>query len=493
MEVNLPIGYQIAACAQRFLAKNALVIAGEEYSYDCLFQQVYELYAYLKDKQIQSTRIGVYCTNDLQTYASILAINLYGAAFVPLNPLFPKDKLDRLIDQADLTLVLNLSEDRNRWKVISYRIDEGRQTDLDFSKFKPVLNQEEAYVLFTSGTTGAPKGVVITHQKMKALFSHFLEGEIHSFTSEDRFIQPAELSFDLSIFTVFMPLLVGASCHVPSNQGIRYMEILKCLIREKISIVTLVPSSLGLINRQLKNQRLPAVRTSLFIGDQLLHSECLKWQENCPNSSLYNYYGPTEATVMCGYYTWSDLHPALESVVPIGRPFPNIQYAVLDEANNLVPQGEIGELALSGNQVISSYLNEQHQDRFVELPENGKKVAYYKTGDLVYLDNNNIYHFVGRTDSQVKINGFRIELTEIEEFIRPHLTGNFLLLKHELPHGLHELVLFIEGEEIDLTRLKNDLVKNLPAYMHPNREIFLNYFPLNSNDKVDRIALKNLL
>lgn len=493
MVSSLPIVYKIASVAKRFPNKTAFVIGEHSYSYQTLFLEVFSIYQRLKEEEIQESRIGVFCQNDIHTYASILAINLYGAAFVPLNPQFPEQKLNRIIDLAQIHLVLNLNENQNKWRVTAWEITQNERNAANVFDFDPIQKQDEAYLLFTSGTTGAPKGVVIHHDQMQALFSHFLSGNHHAFTETDRFIQPAELSFDLSIFTVFMPLLVGASCHVPSEKGIRYIEILKSILREKITVVTLVPSTLALINKQLSHQGFPEVKTSLFIGDRLLQEECEKWQKHCPNSKLYNYYGPTEATVMCGFYSWNKENETTHSVVPIGSPFPNVNYQLLDAENKPVKRGETGELALSGIQVIEAYLNNEHEDRFLNLCHENGTERYYLTGDLAFQDEEACYHFVGRTDSQVKINGFRIELAEIEEIIRPTLNTNFHLMKNELPNKLDELVLFVEGEKRDLSEMKKALNQNLPAYMHPNREVYLDQFPLNRNDKLDRITLKKML
>ena len=232
-----------------------------------------------------------------------------------------------------------------------------------------------------------------------------------------------------------------------------------------------------------------------FIGDKLSHSIVSNWATKIVNAEIVNFYGPTEATIMCSYYKWqltNSLNESNNDIVPIGIPFPNVEAIIINNSNEIISNSEIGELCLAGNQVVDSYLNNAYPDRFISLKnEKGKLNKYYKTGDLVSLNSTGNLLFHTRKDNQVKINGHRIEIIEIEQNIRKLTNDIFHLICIKDKKQVNQLVLFVEKNElkIDFTTQLKSLI---PDYMIPKKVIILDSIPFNSNSKVDQKRLEEI-
>lgn len=485
--------------SQAFPQKNALFINGIHYTYTELSAKVHSIYLQLTKREMTVDRIGVYCTNDLNTYASILAVSAYGAAFVPLNSNFPPARNLSMIEASSIDLILNASEELFQGKnvaCIPISTDEIaiHTSNISFH-FEQKTNQDLAYILFTSGSTGKPKGVPVTKKNVKYFFDFFLDQSKFQFTADDRFIQVFDLTFDVSIFSFFMPLQVGACCYVSPQKGIRFLEIVKMLHEYQITVATLVPTVLQYMERYIDEMDFSHLKYSFFIGDKLSHSIVSKWSRKIRNAAIINFYGPTEATIMCTYYRWNEKESLLENnqdIVPIGKPFPDIDFVLINESNEKIEDQQIGELCLSGSQVIYSYLNHTHENRFFELETENKTIKrFYKTGDLVQLNSNGNLLFYGRVDTQVKINGHRVELNEIASILRKITNDVFQVSSFKDQNGIQNLVLFIEKntQKIDFAKA---LASVLPDYMIPKTTIVLDQIPLNFNNKVDQAKLEEI-
>jgi len=241
----------------------------------------------------------------------------------------------------------------------------------------------------------------------------------------------------------------------------------------------MVPSVLGLIEKYLPEFNFPHLRYSFFSGDALKQNLAVKWKKCLPNGVIHNFYGPTETTIVCTRYKWdeeiSDIE-SLNNIVPIGKPFPGMHFIVLSEEQKMITEVRtVGELCFLGVQVIDNYLNNSNENSFIYFE--GKR--YYKTGDLVSLNEKENLIFHGRLDSQVKINGYRIELAEIENAILK-VCGK---LNKVVVNELNQLVAFVESDnELDL---KGEMNKLLPSYMMPICFVFIKEIPLSINGKID--------
>ena len=229
--------------------KNALFIDNKFYTYSEIRKLTFDIYITIKKQEEIHEKIGIYSNDDVLSYCSILAISLYGAAFVPLNQKFPFEKNKTIIQNADLKLILfseniNLDHSYSEFKFLKIElpINEIEKKEL---KFEKIIQQPISYIIYTSGSTGNPKGVAISNENIQSFFDFFkTEKELFDFNENDRFIQVFELTFDVSILSFFMPLNYGACCYVITQKGIKFIEIVKMMKEQEITVAPLVPTTL---------------------------------------------------------------------------------------------------------------------------------------------------------------------------------------------------------------------------------------------------------
>lgn len=448
-------------------------------------------------------RIGIYCNDDVYTYAAILAVNFYGAAYIPLNSKFPIARNKNIVEECELELILTSGEENMLTEVFdgieivcshvepfgSNQDKLSRSMSGSNGKLKQIIykkvNQPTAYILFTSGSTGEPKGVPVSHENVKYFFDFYFKE--YDFTEQDNFLQVYELTFDVSVFSFFMPLFVGACCYVLPENGIKPMKIIEYLQKHKITTVSMVPTVLNYLKNYLEEILLPDLRFSFFSGDSLYQQLAVKWKKCIPNAKIHNFYGPTETTIVCTRYVFNEKLSETESVneiVPLGKAFEGMEILIVDENNQPI---EKGELCFSGKQVIESYLNKVNEDSFFYFQEK----CYYKTGDIVSVNTLGNLIFYGRKDNQVKVNGFRIELTEVE-FAISKITGcNCLVIAKADKNKINCLIAFVESKKYKENNLTEILSSVLPEYMIPQQFIFIDKMELNVNGKFDKGALIN--
>ena len=407
---------------------NALFINEIYYTYSELLNITYEILLDLKKENLNDTKIGIYCSDDIETYSSILAVSILGACYVPINSRNPIQHSLDIIESARIKTILYSNKIVIPQELTNYNLQavfsENKNYSISKQDLAAPINQDNAYLLHTSGSTGKPKGVNIQHNQVETFFNFFTNENKFNFSENDRFIQPFELTFDVSVFCLFMPLNIGACCYVVPQNGFKFLETIRLIKDLSITVSTFVPTLLNHIDQYISELQLPSLKYSFFIGDKLSHSLTSRWKKSIPNAEIINFYGPTEATIMCSYYKWEESISQLESIndiVPIGKLFPNINYKIINKENS---PSKIGELYLNGNQIITSYNKQTNLDSFTKTEENK---TYYKTGDLVHINKsgNLIYH--SRVDRQVKINGHRIEINEIEACIRKRINQPFCI------------------------------------------------------------------
>jgi non-ribosomal peptide synthetase component F len=315
--------------------------------------------------------------------------------------------------------------------------------------------------------------------------------ERYGLTPEDRIAEPMELSFDLSVFNMFMTWDAGASLHlVPSAQ---VMAPAKFIRDNGITVWLSVPSVIAMMKRvkALKPGSLPSLRYSFFCGEPLPLGAVQSWREAAPHSIVDNLYGPTEATVACLHerVTDSPVVTPERGIISIGDPFAGMQACIVSSDLQILARGQTGELALSGPQLASGYFRapELSASRFPVI--SGKR--WYLTGDLAYQDCGGKFHHLGRTDNQVKVLGYRVELEEVEAHLRI-LSDTELVAAVAWPMSdgtADGIVGFVAGRAIAPTEIREALRKRLPSYMVPASIRSIESMPLNANGKVDRKAL----
>jgi amino acid adenylation domain-containing protein len=350
-----------------------------------------------------------------------------------------------------------------------------------------------AYVMFTSGSTGVPKGVMISAGNTRA-FVDAMQAR-YRFQPDDRVAQPSEISFDNSVFDLLNAWEAGAALYVvPANQLVGPLRFLQ---ENAITVWYSVPSFAVFMRRMkmLRPGSLPALRYSAFAGEALPQSTAEAWKSAASNSIVDCLYGPTETTVVCTGDRYSEEVHVTESrgIISIGTPFPGTQAAIVDPEGNILGRGKEGELALCGAQVAQGYFNDEAltEERFPTI--DGRR--WYLTGDLAIEDEAGRFHHLGRVDNQVKIQGIRVELEEVEAHLR-RASGSDSVAAVAWPmrYGTAErLVAFVSGVAAPIAEVSNRLKRSLPSYMVPARIHELESIPMNSNGKIDRKELVRML
>jgi len=481
--------------SKEFPDNPAVFIKDRSYSYGELNGFSSATCALLKAHHIKKgDRVGVLTENNIYTYASLLGILSCGACYVPLNYDNPVEQNRGIIAEAGIRVLLYTEKEDKAHELSASRAAQCRplnnRVTPNLGKLAPVdqMHGDLCYLLFTSGTTGKPKGVPIYHRNLSAFLGMMLESGRYNFTSNDRFLQMFELTFDLSVFSFLVPLSVGASIYPIPHQGMAYLEVVDTLETKEITVALMVPSVINYLKPYFGEICLPKMRYSLFCGEALYHDTLSRWAQCVPYAKVENLYGPTEATVFCLRYEWQrgeSLHPLSKGIVPIGRPVEGMEAFIINE-NSL---DEEGELCLNGRQVTSGYWHNPSKTAEVfGTTDAGKK--FYRTGDLCKVDQAGNFLYLGRIDNQVKIDGHRVELEEIEFHARVFCGDKQVIAAVNISEeGFHSLLLFIESATELKQALESYLRKHLPDYMIPREIITTSHFPLNSNGKIDRKAL----
>lgn len=511
--------------ARRNPRHSGLEIGGAVYTYGEMLERATSLAATLQAISGEDgTYTGVLGGRTVVTYTGIIAALLRGHAYVPLNPRFPAQRIRTLIERAHITEVVVDSEgERTLLEVIRPLparvkvILPHRDSTADLTSAAPqhqflgggsmhsatgyrtasVDFDQPAYLLFTSGSTGAPKGVPVTHRNIANLFRGM--GTLFGFQNTDRFSQFADLSFDASVFDLFAAWNAGATLCVPDSRDL--LNPARFLSSNGITVFKSVPSNLRIMDRigALKPGRFPEIRTSLFGGEALPSSLCAKWQAAAPNSLVANVYGPTEAAIDATVYFWDPARSpsaCIDGIVPIGKPLPTVQCLVVDDQLRELSDGEKGELLLGGPQVCPGYLADPERTGKAMIRLANRPGIFYRTGDVVTRQPaSSIYCYHGRVDFQIKILGMRIEPGEIEAAIRNACdeTEVAVIGWPITPFGATGIVAFIGGGSVDPAKIKDLLRETLPQQMVPRDIRVLDRLPLNVNGKIDRVALCNYL
>jgi amino acid adenylation domain-containing protein len=464
-------------------------------------------------------RIGIFGSRSEVAYTSVLAALYSGAAFVPLNPTFPPARTRAMIERAELDAII---VDKGAAKQLAEVLD-GLPTvpplitpELTAAEVKtphtlidrdalaahamledlPVVRADRiAYLLFTSGSTGVPKGVPVTHGNVM----HFMDyvSRRYDVVPGDRLSQTFDQTFDLSVFDLFVAWENGAC--VCSMQPLDLLAPARFAERQRLTIWFSVPSLAALMRKKgsLKPGIFPSLRLSLFCGEPLPRASAEMWQAAAPASVVENIYGPTELTIACFTHKWNpETSPGqcVNDVVPIGVPFDGLTEVVLDDDRKPVPDGESGELCVAGPQTVPGYWNnpEKTQEQFITVSVDGQgPLRFYRTGDRVQRLANGEYVYLGRVDHQVKILGHRVELAEIEAVLGRHAgVTQAVAMGWPVVNGSAEgIVAFITGTDVEVARLIAAARTALPDYMTPRATYVLDALPLNGNGKVDRPLL----
>jgi amino acid adenylation domain-containing protein len=509
-----------------FPDRPALEVDAVAYSYQDLGERSAALAATLQRHSERSDPqlTAVFGHRSLTAFSGILGALFRGGGYVPLNPTFPVDRSRSMLERSECRAVVVdaaagrqlpdlLRDSPLSLVVILPDLDDVSElaTELEGHTVlgagdllaasawdpAPVDPEAIAYLLFTSGSTGVPKGVMVAHRNATAFID--IVAERYAIDEHDRFSQTFDTTFDLSVFDLFVAWERGACVCCPSQA--QKLLPAKYIQQSEISVWFSVPSTGVLMNRlrMLKPGQYPSLRWSLFCGEALPSEIVEAWAAAAPESTVENLYGPTELTIACTQYRWDPEHSREHcelGLVPIGEPYPGMQVLVVDENLRPVAPGGTGELLMTGPQLTPGYWCDADKTAaaFIQPPDQHE--TFYRTGDRVRrADGDTPMVYLGRMDNQIKIQGYRVELGEIEAVIREEAGVDVAIAIGwpETPAGADGIVVFVSDPDCDLGSVHQQAKARLPNYMAPREIRSIDDFPLNANGKVDRNALRDLL
>lgn len=470
--------------------KSAFCIQNTYYSYKTLRSTIANIQNAIREHTTANElHIGLVANNDLETYAAIIALWFEGKAYVPLNPKAPIARNNSVIKQAGINCVLN-SVKTTTYQAKTTIYTKGIETTEKTIEIVKKDDSTLAYIFFTSGTTGTPKGVPITHANLNAFMEAF-DALNYPITANDRCLQMFDLTFDLSVVSFVAPLMKGACIYTVGNTTVKYLEVLKVISTYNLTFTLMVPSILHGLRPYFRKIQCPDLKYSMFCGEALDLDITEAWSQCIPNAQIANVYGPTECTIYCTNYTYNKkgFNKTHNGVLCIGKDMKHTKTIIVDANNTPVAHDTPGELCLSGAQLTPGYWHNEtiNKKAFFYLNENNTNTRYYRTGDLCKKDADGDILYLGRIDFQAKVQGYRIELSEIEFYAKKILQGPnavALVIKNKLNNT--EVAMAIEGATQDTTPFIEALKKYLPDYMIPNKIVFYQNFPLNTNGKIDR-------
>ncbi len=460
-------------------------------SYKQLNDRSNQLAHYLLDQGLgPQDLIGVIMNRSVDMIVSILAVFKIRGAYVPMDPIYPQERLNYMIQDSGVSYIL--THHKHEQKVLSDAqiivLDDTSiaQQVLYCEADLPDVGTNEptdlAYVIYTSGSTGHPKGVSIEQQSLLNLCQWHIEK--YNVNSQTKASHLASIGFDAAVWEIWPYMVSGSKIVViDDDMRINAHALLSCLADKKVTHCYLPTALLKSITTELNANQALSLKYVLTGGEQLSFVQL-------NNVQLVNHYGPTEATVVSSSYTVrNDEQP------PIGKGISNVRLLVLSPERQLVPKGCLGELYIGGISVARGYLNQRQltQEHFIDDPFIfGQRL--YKSGDLVRYRSDGELMFIGRVDDQVKIRGFRIELGEIEAQLQNQkmIKDAFVVFDKEGGDTEGRLVAYVTvNDELDQESLRQDLSASLPEYMVPQIYIELEAMPLTTNGKVNRKALPN--
>lgn len=481
---------------------------------------------YLRDQEVKTgSLIGIMTLPGPLMLIGMLGILKAGAAYVPIDPNYPVDRIEYILNNANIEILISEQELKDELKKILRKneivqgiifLDEGESIKEDvnfvqvenfiwkeYSDIEPsIINKPDdlMLIIYTSGSTGNPKGVMLTHEGyMNRLSWH---QKMFQLKAGERVAQKTSCCFDISIWELFWPLMYGGIvCPVRKNVIKNPWKLAQWMIESKINIMHFVPSLFGEFVNSIEdeNYEFKDLRCLIYSGEALPMSFIQKWIDKYGMSTtLTNLYGPTEASIDVTYHVIKK-RPGSDGEldIPIGKPLDNVYILNLDENMNEVKDGDVGELWIGGVQIAKGYLNNDEKTNMVFKPNPFKHVKgkyIYKTGDLTCKNKDGSYEYHGRIDNQVKIRGFRVELGEIEAILHSHAKVREAAVI-ALDYGLEQkrIVACLSGSYVEDKEIKELVGSKVPEYMIPHTIKWMEELPKTPNGKTDRKALSSLV
>lgn len=484
--------------AEKYPHKTAVADEKNAMTYAELKDSAMRIGSFLAKHTRPQSPVAVLSNKSVSTLCVFLGCAYAGCFYVPLNVQHPKERRDRILNTLENPLLLvddnelRLVPENYAGKVIAFSDLSGDFEEAALSKIRAQhIDIDPLYILFTSGSTGEPKGIAVSHRSVIDFIEEFTS--LFGIGENDVIGNQAPFDFDVSVKDIYSSLKCGATLQIIPKQKFSFPTyLIDYLCERKITTLIWAVSALCILSGyHAFTYKVPdTLQKILFSGEVMPISHLNEWKSYYPGAMFVNLYGPTEITCNCTYYIL-DKGRYEREVLPIGVPFPNERVFLLNEKNEKVSKaGEQGEICVSGTALsLGYYKNEaETQKAFVRNPlNNAYTEMIYRTGDLGYYDESGLICFTGRKDFQIKHMGHRIELSEIEKAIQDIEDVSRALCIFDQESD--KIWAFYCGKE-ENPKIASVLRKKLPAYMVPHKCVYLKDFPLTENGKIDRKKLR---
>lgn len=497
-------GY-LAKTANKYPDKIAFADTKREVSYKEFVENSKKIGSYIIKKQnVINKPIAIFIDKSVDCLEAMIGTIYSGNFYTILDTRSPKERIELILDTLEPTIIITnkksekkaqeLLADRKNIKVILYEecIEENIYEDLLEKINQEIIDTNPMYILFTSGSTGVPKGTVLSHRAV-ITYTKWVK-ETFNITEDTTFGNQTPFYFSMSITDVFSSMMTGATLHIIPKMYFSFpMKLLEFLNEKKINTIYWVPSALNIVANlgALDEIELPYLNRIMFAGEVMPMKQLNMWINKLPNATFVNLYGPTETTDICTYYIVNRKFENIETL-PIGRHCDNCDVIIIKEDGKEAKIDEEGELCVRGSFLASGYYKnpEKTKKAFVQNPLNQYyPELIYKTGDIVKYNENGELIYLSRKDFQIKHMGYRIELGEIENRINNIEGINNCACIYDSEK--EKIILFEQGN-IEETELLKQAKEKLPIYMVPNKIIQIEKMPYNANGKIDRVKLKEI-
>lgn len=466
----------------------AVVFEDQKLTYRELNEKANQLAYVLQKNNVKiGDIIGVFMPKSLDLIISIFSILKCGAVYMPMCTEYPKDRLEYMINNSNSQLVISDNDSISFSNCVTINCNQLLQFSKSFLTNKTFFDSDSlAYVIYTSGSTGNPKGVKISHRNLINFIYSFKKYYNNEISSKDSFLAATNIAFDVSIWEIFMPILNGARLVFNTEEIIKDISLYtNNIINNNITAMYIPPNILD-ETFTILNKRNYTKLSKLLVGVESITNTTLnKYIKLNPNIKIVNGYGPTETTI-CATALQYKYDNTSTHIIPIGKPLYNNKVYILSHSS-LCPPNVPGELYVAGVGVGHGYLNNTSKTNSVFIEDLFfKNNLMYNTGDLAYWDSTGLLHFIGRKDNQIKLHGYRIELSEIDSKLNtyPDIQKSFSIVKNN-----NIITYYLSKDEINSSILKSYLSESLPFYMIPSFFIRLSSFPLTPNGKIDKKLL----
>lgn len=497
------VTYWLDESARKLPDKKAFADEKKEVSFKELQRQAKAIASQIIERGLFKKPVVVYLEKGVDVLISFMGAAYSCNFYSPIDIDMPASRVNKILEVLNPAIVITTAALKETFKEYDYQgdfllFDDACEADIAEEEIEKAracgVDTDLLYVLFTSGSTGVPKGVTITHRSVIDYIDWVTE--TFEITEEDSFGNQAPFYFDNSILDIYSTIKTGATTYIiPKNLFAQPVPLLEYIKEKKINTIFWVPSALIVVAKlkAFRNVDLTdTLKRVLFCGEVMPNKQLNVWRKFLPGVLYANLYGPTEITDACTYYIvdreFSDDEP-----LPIGIPMANTDILVLNEKNELVSSDEVGELCVRGTSLSMGYYNnpEKTKEAFVQNPLNPfVPETIYRTGDLVKYNEYGEIIYLSRKDFQIKHMGHRIELGEIETAVSSLEEISLCCCLYDEKH--QKIVLFIE-EALEKAYINERIAKLVPEYMLPNKVITLEKMPINANGKIDRVKLKELI